>query len=197
MRTPSDPKHLPQIIYHRIRPLPRRKVPTLSPLTLKHHGAQRPRPQLRQQHYIPRKPRNSNLGVGDVLALAPKRGGVAVRRLVVDPEAGRRTRGAKVIHRHPGQDLLWIPRVVVAPVVQLFVDPRQQADGGVRGAVAEGLGLGGLQREVAHAGLLEVRVTGEAGLLGRGEWRGERLGVKGWVRGCGWLFWRGHVEVVG
>ena len=90
---------------------------------------------------------------------------VVVRRVgdfVVDARAGGGAGGREPVYRHPREDLVGCPGVVVCPVVEFFVDPGQEGGGAVGEAVAEGLGLGALDLVVAAAFLLEPLGPGQA-----------------------------------
>lgn len=116
---------------------------------------------------------------------------------VVDAQTGRRPRGRKGIDGHPRQDLVVGPRVGVGPIVELLVDPGEQADGGVGEGVAEGLGFGALFDAVAAAFLEEPFGAGEAGVVA-GAVRGEGvLEGEEWVGGPGWGGGARHVYVGG
>lgn len=61
--------------------------------------------------------------------------------LIVNATAGRGTSLGEPIDADPGADLVVGPRVIIRPVVQLFVDPRQAGHGAVGKAVAYRLRL--------------------------------------------------------
>ena len=91
-----------------------------------------------------------------------------VERFVIDAEIGGDAGGAEPVDGDPGQDLVVGPGVGVGPVVQLFVDPGQEADGAVREGVAECLRFGLLFPTVAAAFREEPVAAGVAGLFARG-----------------------------
>ena len=74
-----------------------------------------------------------------------------MQRLVVDAQTSCGASGGEVVDRDPGEDLVVGPGVSVRPVVQLFVDPGEQADGTVSEGIAEGLGFGALLQSVPAA----------------------------------------------
>ena len=120
-----------------------------------------------------------------------------MRSLIIDPQIRSRPRGAEPVDRHPRQDLVVRPGVIVRPKVEFLVDPGEQADGAVAETVAEGLGLGGLLETVARAFLGEPGGAREARLLA-GSVRGEGV-AEGEKRGGspGWAAGAYHAEVGG
>lgn len=101
-----------------------------------------------------------------------------MRRLVVDPQVCRRARGGEPIDGDPGQDLVVGPWVLIRPVVELLIDPRQKSDGRVGEAVAESLRLGALFQTVAGAFFEEPAGTFETSFIastvgGEGVLKGE------------------------
>lgn len=74
-----------------------------------------------------------------------------MNRFVVDSHTGGWASAAEVIYRHPGENFLVAPGVLVCPVVQFLVDPREQSYGGVVQRVADGLRLRALQDAIPAA----------------------------------------------
>lgn len=130
-------------------------------LLFKHDGPEGPAPAFGREVEVPREIGQPELDVGDVLR---QRGAVRVRGvvdLVVDAHAGGGAGGGEVVERDPGEDLVVGPGVGVGPVVEFLVDPGQEGGGAVGEGVAEGLGLGALDRVVAAAFLKEPVRSGE------------------------------------
>jgi hypothetical protein len=54
-----------------------------------------------------------------------------MRKRVINPRRGMRARAAEIVNADPRQYLIWCPLIVVRPVVEFLVDPREEPDGGV------------------------------------------------------------------
>ncbi len=65
--------------------------------------------------------------------------------LIIEIQARRGTGDGEVVDADPGQDLGVGPGVIVSPVVQLFVEPGEEARGAGGKAVGQGEGSGGLE----------------------------------------------------
>lgn len=50
---------------------------------------------------------------------------------VVDADTGSRASGGEEVDGHPGEDLVIRPGITICPIVQLFIDPGQEANGAV------------------------------------------------------------------
>ena len=61
---------------------------------------------------------------------------VAVNRFVIDAQTSCRAGGGMPVDGHPSEDFVVGPGVLVDPVVELLVDPCEEAGG----AVGEGVG---------------------------------------------------------
>jgi hypothetical protein len=72
-----------------------------------------------------------------------------MHELVIDPGRSTRPRTAESIDGDPGEDLVVGPRVRVTPVMQFFIDPREQCHRARVQGVGEGLGIGPLEDAVA------------------------------------------------
>ena len=171
-RTPLAPKHLPQVLDQCVRPLPRRKVAAAVVFARQHERAERLVPQLGELHELLGELGRAQL---DVLDVRRHPGAVLARALVlafvVDALAGGGAGGAEPVDADPGQDLVVGPGVAVAPVVQLLVEPGEQADGRVGDGVADRLGFGALLEVVAGAFGREPFRMRVARFLGRGQRR--------------------------
>jgi hypothetical protein len=182
IRAPVPAEHVPQILDNRVGPLPRGKVAAVLMLAGEHERAERLVPQLGELHQLLGELGRAELDVGDV---GGQLGAVAARvvpGLVVDALAGRRPRGREPVDADPRQDLVVRPRVAVRPVVQLLVDPRQQADRAVGHAVADRLRLRALLHVVARAfGREPLRVC-VPGFFRRRQRRLLRFQEERWVR---------------
>ena len=55
----------------------------------------------------------------------------------------------------PYHTFVVFPGIIVRPVVQFFVDPREQANGTISQRVTDRLRLGALSREITAASVLE------------------------------------------
>ena len=74
-----------------------------------------------------------------------------VYSFVIDSNIRRRPRSREEIDGNPSQNLIFRPRIIVRPIVQLFVNPGEEADGAVGEEIAQGLRLGALFALVAAA----------------------------------------------
>ena len=187
-RTPLAPKHLPQILDERVRPLPRRKVAAAVVFAGQHERAEGLVPQLGELHELLWELSRPQL---DVLDVRRHPSAVLTRALVfalvVDALTGGGPGGAEPVDADPGKDLVVGPGVAVGPVVQFLVEPREQADGGVGDGIADRLGFGALLEIVAGAFGREPFRVGVAGFLGGGEGRLLCFEEEGWVGARIWV----------
>ena len=144
-------KHLTNIADKQVRHFPSGKMTALAVLIHQNHRAHRVMPQPRSQEQLLRKPGNPQLDVDVARGPGERRAARGVGVFVVDalvrPRAGR----GELVDAHPRQNLVVRPGVLVRPVVQLVVEPGEQADG-VRGhGVRQRLWLGLLQFVVPDA----------------------------------------------
>ena len=72
-----------------------------------------------------------------------------MHHLVINPLGCTRSCPTELVDADPSQSFLDIPRIVVRPIVQLIVNPRQERDGGVFERVGEGLRSGRLFQIIA------------------------------------------------
>lgn len=140
----------------------RRKVPTTILLTLEHDRPQCSSPRLRHHGELQWEMTQSQWHLLDMEIDPRAPESRILGTLVVDAQARGGTRGAVPVDGHPGQDLVFGPGVTVGPIVELFVDPGEEADGGVGESVAQRLRLRGLFTVVAAAFLLEPGVAARA-----------------------------------
>lgn len=188
-------EHTSQILHNSIWTLPSCKMTTTLILAFIHNRPQGMIPKLGQQNQVLGEPRNAKRHIYINLT-SRKHRRVPMLILKEDILRSRRTRIREIVNAYPRKYLVRFPGIVVCPIMKLFVDPSQQADGAVIHAVADGLRLCRLLSVVTVPFLVKPSATCQACHLGFTQRRSLDLCVKVWescfCRLCG----RGVADMV-